>query len=70
MEGIVLRLDNEESGLEDKYKVVRPDFVRGCEGVHWSSRPIAKQQVDFEFRDEYLAECYPYAINKGSSVTI
>ena len=62
VEGIVLRVDDPRAmWMETKYKVVRPDFVRGCQGIHWSSRPIEKQTVDFEFSKSYLKSCYPFA---------
>jgi atypical dual specificity phosphatase len=67
VEGIVLRIDMREdngdgdessSWLDFKYKVVRPDFLRGCGDGHWATRKIEKQRVDFEFREMYLNECY------------
>mmetsp|Transcript_9082 Transcript_9082/g.16481 ORF Transcript_9082/g.16481 Transcript_9082/m.16481 type:complete len:426 (-) Transcript_9082:156-1433(-) len=62
VEGVVLRVDNSTSmWLDTKYKVVRPDFVRGCDGGHWSTRPIEKQRVDFEFSNSYLDSCYVFA---------
>jgi predicted kinase len=60
VEGVVLRLDNEE-WLLHRYKVVRPDFVRGCNDGHWSRRRIDKQIVDFVFMQSYLDECYVFA---------
>lgn len=69
VEGIVLRVDgsatpyDKESGhwLEQKFKVVRPDFVRGCGESHWAARQLEKQQVDFEFAEEYAKCCYKFA---------
>ncbi|CAB9510215.1 Inherit from KOG: PHOsphatase [Seminavis robusta] len=66
VEGIVLRIDTppEEDAnggltwLDCRYKVVRPDFVRGCGDGHWMKRAIEKQRVDYEFRERYLNECY------------
>ena len=60
VEGIILRLDD-HPWSEQKYKIVRPDFVRGCNGTHWSSRPIEKQVVDVEFSQSYLESCYCFA---------
>jgi predicted kinase len=61
VEGVVLRLDSEE-WLLHRYKVVRPDFVSGCnDGGHWSRRPVDKQIVDFVFMQSYLDECYVFA---------
>lgn len=62
VEGIVLRIDSTEDAdngtcLERRYKVVRPDFVRGCGGGHWMKRKIEKQRVDYEFREQYLEQC-------------
>jgi len=62
VEGIVLRVDDTESlWLEHRYKVVRPDFIQGCNGEHWSSRSIEKQRIDFEFALEYVKHCYVFA---------
>jgi hypothetical protein len=62
VEGIVLRVDDPQSMWMDmRYKVVRPDFVRGCQRGHWSSMPIEKQAVDLEFSESYLKSCYPFA---------
>jgi shikimate kinase len=60
VEGVVLRLDNDE-WLLHRYKVVRPDFVCGCNDGHWSRRPIDKQIVDFVFMQSYLDECFVFA---------
>ena len=56
VEGIVVRVDDDSrTWLDEKFKVVRPDFVRGCgEGKHWATRQIEKQAIDFEFAEEYL----------------
>ena len=71
VEGVVLRVDEQNFKddnniehplwLEHRVKIVRPDFVAGCADGHWSSRPIEKQLVDYDFAIEYLAECYPCA---------
>jgi atypical dual specificity phosphatase len=65
VEGIVLRIDSEPrfqgdgTWLKNRYKIVRPDFLRGCgEGQHWSKRKIEKQRVDFDFAVTYLENCY------------
>lgn len=63
VEGIVLRVDRgsdnaTDNWLESRYKVVRPDFVRGCQGGHWFKRKIEKQRVDYDFQAEYLEQCY------------
>lgn len=69
VEGIVLRIDgdNVEQGnashswLTHKFKVVRPDFVRGCGDGHWTRRQIEKQRVDFDFASTYLDSCYQFS---------
>ena len=73
VEGIVLRMDNDDDDtdtddstkahyyLKDKFKIVRPDFHRGCSDGHWASRPIEKQMVDIQFAEEYLQSCYAFA---------
>lgn len=63
VEGIVLRVDEEEHDrgarwLQDKVKLVRPDFVAGCSEGHWSRRDIEKNRIDFSFTEQYLASCY------------
>ncbi len=58
IEGVVLRVDDSESlWNQHRYKIVRPDFVRGCNDGHWSSRQIEKQRVDFEFAMDYINDC-------------
>jgi gluconate kinase len=62
VEGVVLRVDDSESlWNQHRYKIVRPDFVRGCDGGNWSSRQIEKQRVDFEFALDYINNCYVLA---------
>lgn len=69
VEGIILRVDDdddevlqEQKGwLKQRFKVVRPDFIAGCSGGHWSRREIEKQVIDHEFKEEYLQRCYPCA---------
>lgn len=69
VEGIVLRVDgnnntpdsDSHSWLKHKFKVVRPDFVSGCNGGHWARRQIEKQRVDFDFANTYLSYCYPFS---------
>merc|ERR1712110_55566 len=67
VEGVVLRLENENVSpwLKEKFKIVRPDFVRGCSNGHWSTRRVEKQRVDFEFAETYLQVCYTRAGNMG-----
>lgn len=65
VEGVVLRLDD-QNWLLNRYKVVRPDFVQGCNEGHWSRRPIDKQTVDFLFMQSYLDSCYAFANDSGS----
>mmetsp|Transcript_729 Transcript_729/g.2074 ORF Transcript_729/g.2074 Transcript_729/m.2074 type:complete len:379 (-) Transcript_729:126-1262(-) len=61
VEGIVIRIDD-DAWLVDKYKVVRPDFVRGCsDGPHWSRREVESQTVDAEFARAHCRTCYPLA---------
>jgi hypothetical protein len=65
VEGIVLRVDDDnddddDSWLQEKFKVVRPDFIRGCGDGHWSARQIEKQVVDCEFAEEYLHSCFRF----------
>ena len=60
VEGVMLRQDN-RAWMEHRFKVVRPDFVRGCAGGHWTRRPIEKQVVDYMFAQRYLDECYVFA---------
>lgn len=69
VEGIVLRVDNSSTTkhgvagdwLEQTFKVVRPDFIRGCGGSHWTARQLEKQQVDFAFAEDYVKSCYRFA---------
>jgi len=72
VEGIILRIDeksneNDEAlWLEERFKVVRPDFVAGCAEGHWMTRPVEKQVVDYEFANDYMVTCYPFATaNRG-----
>ncbi len=62
VEGIILRIDGSDEDnkgwLKNRLKVVRPDFVAGCQEGHWSRRDIDKQTVDYEFAIEYLQRCY------------
>lgn len=60
MEGVVLRQD-EDDWLQNRFKVVRPDFVRGCQDGHWTRRAIEKQTVDYEFAEIYRERCYEFA---------
>jgi len=69
VEGIVLRIDDDNieqdnatnAWLQHKFKVVRPDFVRGCGDGHWARRQIEKQRVDFDFASTYLDTCYQFS---------
>ena len=69
VEGIVLRIDEDNidrgstppSWLKRKFKVVRPDFVRGCDDGHWARRQIEKQRIDFDFASTYLDSCYQFS---------
>ena len=71
VEGIVLRVDDPESlWNQHRYKIVRPDFVRGCNDGHWQSRTIEKQQVDFAFGFDYVTECYAFADTDDNSTII
>lgn len=71
VEGIVLRVDDAESHwLQHRYKVVRPDFVQGCNESHWMSHSIEKQRVDFAFALEYVTYCYHFAqTDEASEIT-
>ena len=60
VEGLVLRLDDRD-WLQERFKIVRSDFIAGCEGPHWSRREIEKQRLVFEFSTTYLETCYPFA---------
>lgn len=60
VEGIVLRVDTPE-WCQHRCKIVRPDFVRGCNDGHWLSRSIEKQRVDSTFSMEYMKVCYVLA---------
>mmetsp|Transcript_53454 Transcript_53454/g.130135 ORF Transcript_53454/g.130135 Transcript_53454/m.130135 type:complete len:467 (-) Transcript_53454:1320-2720(-) len=60
VEGVVVRQDERDWMLQ-RYKVVRPDFVRGCQGQHWTRRPIEKQIVDYGFTHEYLEKSLVFA---------
>lgn len=71
LEGVVLRVDDGDSRwLQHKYKIVRPDFVQGCHGSHWTSYTIEKQRVDFEFALDYLTQCYPFALTNDDSESL
>lgn len=67
VEGVVLRQD-EGGWLRHRFKVVRPDFVRGCASGHWTRRPIDKQEVDYEFAELYRQQCYVFAAADNCSV--
>lgn len=67
VEGVVLRIEEKESSsggpskwLQHRAKIVRPDFIRGCQDGHWMRNDIVKQRVDTLFADEYMsaADCY------------
>ena len=60
IEGVVIRLDNEDWNVE-RSKLVRPDFVAGCSDGHWTRRAIEKQRTDIEFTKDYLENCYCFA---------
>ena len=60
IEGVVIRQDERDWMLQ-RYKVVRPDFVRGCQGQHWTRKPIEKQIVDYGFTHEYLKKNFVFA---------
>jgi bifunctional polynucleotide phosphatase/kinase len=60
VEGVVLRID-EGDWLQERFKIVRSDFIAGCGEGHWSKRTIEKQRVDYEFAQEYVQTCYPLA---------
>eukprot|EP00594_Rhizosolenia_setigera_P012520 CAMPEP_0178964414 /NCGR_PEP_ID=MMETSP0789-20121207/15655_1 /TAXON_ID=3005 /ORGANISM="Rhizosolenia setigera, Strain CCMP 1694" /LENGTH=690 /DNA_ID=CAMNT_0020649169 /DNA_START=15 /DNA_END=2087 /DNA_ORIENTATION=+ len=64
LEGVVLRIDDTENQwLEHRLKIVRPDFVAGCDDGHWMSHSIQKQVIDYDFREEYLKECCSFFDN-------
>jgi hypothetical protein len=63
VEGLVLRLDDRD-WLQDRFKIVRSDFILGCEGTHWSRRDVEKQRLVFEFSKTYLETCYPFAADE------
>jgi len=71
VEGVVLRIDeNQAEGhgqLLHKCKIVRPDFIRGCEDGHWATRQIEKQQIDYGFAQSYLDQCYSLSKDDGVS---
>ena len=84
VEGVVLRVDDDcnystenpsatmipSDWLRHKFKIVRPDFLRGCgDGHHLMTRQIEKQIVDFEYAESYLHECYVFASPKDQEVT-
>lgn len=58
VEGVVLRVDGDD-WLQERFKIVRSDFIAGCSDGHWSKRTIEKQRLDFEFAQTYLETCYP-----------
>ena len=80
VEGVILRIDEEQSShsnrntstgpgknsgwLEHRVKIVRPDFVAGCNGGHWSTRSLEKQIIDFDFASKYLEDCYTCAYSE------
>mmetsp|Transcript_15524 Transcript_15524/g.22901 ORF Transcript_15524/g.22901 Transcript_15524/m.22901 type:complete len:343 (+) Transcript_15524:944-1972(+) len=77
VEGIILRVDTRDDRLlEERFKIVRGDFIAGCADGHWSKRTIEKQRVDFEFSNDYSKFCYPFAqtnrdaIKGGSSTNL
>eukprot|EP00523_Entomoneis_sp_CCMP467_P019044 CAMPEP_0168819784 /NCGR_PEP_ID=MMETSP0726-20121227/8487_1 /TAXON_ID=265536 /ORGANISM="Amphiprora sp., Strain CCMP467" /LENGTH=678 /DNA_ID=CAMNT_0008872225 /DNA_START=35 /DNA_END=2067 /DNA_ORIENTATION=+ len=59
LEGIVFRIDDGDWNLH-RGKLVRPDFVSGID-QHWATRVVEKQTVDFDYAQEYMAECYDLA---------
>eukprot|EP00978_Attheya_sp_CCMP212_P030446 scaffold112015_cov48-Attheya_sp.AAC.2 len=63
VEGVVFRIDKGD-WLLHRSKLVRPDFVAGCSDGHWSKRSIEKQQIDFDFAELYMKECYQTASNE------
>jgi len=70
VEGIVLRIDDEEDNyLKDQFKLVRPDFIAGCNDGHWSDRKVEKQIIDYDYAQTYLEECYQFA-SKDNIATI
>ena len=76
VEGIVLRVDSDPtidgdniSWLQSRFKVVRPDFVRGCQGGHWTRRKMEKQRVDYELQANYLNRCYLLSRNDSNQVS-
>lgn len=71
VEGVVLRVDTcDDCWLEDRFKIVRGDFVAGCQDGHWSKRAIEKQRVDFEFSTHYLQSCFPFSQRNGQTADI
>lgn len=72
VEGIILRVDEEQDQgarwLQDKVKLVRPDFVAGCSEGHWSRRDVEKNIIDFSFTEEYLTHCYCHVHNSDEEI--
>mmetsp|Transcript_23386 Transcript_23386/g.34788 ORF Transcript_23386/g.34788 Transcript_23386/m.34788 type:complete len:473 (-) Transcript_23386:47-1465(-) len=67
VEGIILRIDDDGEGwLKSRSKIVRPDFVAGCQEGHWTRRDYEKQTVDYEFAAEYLERCYVCAVDDAN----
>jgi atypical dual specificity phosphatase len=67
VEGIVLRVDGGD-WLQHRCKLVRPDFVAGCAGGHWFSRPVEKQRVDNCFAEQYMEKCYRLSIGQEQPI--
>ena len=59
VEGVVLRQDSAD-WLLHRFKVVRPDFIRGITG-DWQRLGIEKQRIDWVFAQDYLESCYVFA---------
>lgn len=70
VEGVVLRVDesNVPEWLVHKWKIVRTDFIRGCNEGHWNRRRIEKQVIDYSFAEEYLSNCYIFADRLNENV--
>lgn len=60
LEGVVLRQDDPDWMLH-RFKVVRPDFTRGCQEGHWLRRAVEKNVIDYGFGQGYMEECYSFA---------